>query len=57
MSKKAPKDTSKVIEKKVLEVIQVKWEQNERVREILSILRENIQQHLGSFYVAKSLKV
>ena len=48
MSKKAPKDTSKVIEKKVLEVIQVQWEQHERVREILSILREKIQQDLGS---------
>jgi tRNA nucleotidyltransferase (CCA-adding enzyme) len=48
MNETDPKNSSKEIEAKVLEVIQVQWEQHERVREILSILKEKIQMDLGS---------
>ncbi|MCG3221320.1 MAG: hypothetical protein H7641_08065 [Candidatus Heimdallarchaeota archaeon] len=36
------------VEKKVLEVIQVQWEQHEKQRELLSILSEKIQMDLNS---------
>jgi len=36
------------VENKVLEVIQVQWEQHEKQRELLSILSEKIQMDLNS---------
>ena len=54
MTTNNPKDNSKIIENKVLEVIQVQWEQHEQVREILSILKEKIQMDLSSLgYISR----
>ncbi len=45
---------SESIEKQVLEVIQVQWEQHEEIREILSILKEKILLDLNSLgYVSR----
>ncbi len=42
MSNDNPREDSETIEKKVLEIIQVQWEQHENIRELLSILKEKI---------------
>ncbi len=54
MSKDNPRDDSASIEKKVLEIIQVQWEQHEEIRELLSILKEKILLDINALgYVAR----
>jgi len=54
MSEKTPQESSEIIEKKVLEIIQVHWEHHEEIRELLSTLKEKIVLDINSLgYVAR----
>ena len=54
MSDAYPSEDSESIEKKVLETIQVHWEQHEKIRELLSILKEKIMLNINALgYVAR----